>query len=103
MKPVASLFVLCALLGCDNPSTPIRTSSPSPPMPPQSFADSPVQQQPTVQQPIQKFEQPNSQVMTEPYRQAVTDHMVKQGSDRTEADAFTKALNDAQRDWEKNK
>ncbi len=45
-----------------------------------------------------------SQVMTESHRQATVDHMVGQGADRSEAEAFTRALNDAQREWEsKNK
>lgn len=48
----------------------------------------------------QQFISPDSKVMTEEYRRAVTDQVVKQGSDRTEAEAFTKTLNDAQREWE---
>lgn len=42
----------------------------------------------------------SSEVMTESERNWVVDHMVGQGADRTEADAFTRALNDAQREWE---
>ena len=33
-------------------------------------------------------------------RNAIVDGMVERGSDRIEADAFTRALNDAQRKWE---
>lgn len=44
----------------------------------------------------------SSQVMTEGQRGAVVDHMVGQGASREDADAFTKALNDAQREWEAN-
>ena len=43
-----------------------------------------------------------SQVMSESHRQATVDHMVGQGADRSEAEAFTRALNDAQREWEQN-
>tara|TARA_R100000005_G_C4895775_1_gene140336 strand:+ start:162 stop:398 length:237 start_codon:yes stop_codon:yes gene_type:complete len=43
-----------------------------------------------------------SQVMTEGQRSAVVDNMVGQGASREDADAFTKALNDAQREWEAN-
>ena len=43
-----------------------------------------------------------SQVMSESHRQATVDHMVGQGADRAEAEAFTRALNDAQREWEQN-
>ena len=42
----------------------------------------------------------SSEVMTESERDWVVDHMVGQGADRTEADAFTRALNEAQRQWE---
>jgi|TARA_R100001230_G_C5527181_1_gene62356 hypothetical protein len=42
----------------------------------------------------------SSEVMTESERNWVVDDMVRQGADRTEADAFTRALNDAQREWE---
>jgi hypothetical protein len=48
----------------------------------------------------QQFVSPDSKVMTDGYRRAITDQMVKQGADRTEAEAFTRALNDAQREWE---
>ena len=41
-----------------------------------------------------------SEVMPEERRQQVVDHMVGQGASRDEADAFTRALNDAQREWE---
>jgi len=44
----------------------------------------------------------NSDVMSESDRSFVVDHMVGQGADRSEAEAFTKALNDAQREWEAN-
>ena len=44
----------------------------------------------------------SSKVMTEGQRGAVVDHMVGQGASREDADAFTKALNEAQRDWENN-
>lgn len=44
----------------------------------------------------------DSQVMSESHRQATVDHMVGQGADRAEAEAFTRALNDAQREWEQN-
>ena len=42
----------------------------------------------------------SSDVMSESERQAIVDGMVGQGVDRTEADAFTRALNDAQREFE---
>jgi hypothetical protein len=45
----------------------------------------------------------DSEVMSESHRSDVVDHMVGQGADRAEAEAFTKALNDAQRDWENNR
>ena len=52
---------------------------------------------------IEKFVAPSSEVMTEEYRRAVTREMVKEGADPAEAEAFTKALNDAQRNWERRK
>ena len=42
----------------------------------------------------------SSDVMSESRRSDVVDHMVGQGADRAEADAFTRALNDAQREFE---
>ena len=45
----------------------------------------------------------DSQVMSESHRSDVVDHMVGQGANRAEAEAFTRALNDAQRDWENNR
>jgi uncharacterized lipoprotein YajG len=41
-----------------------------------------------------------SEVMSEGQRSAVVDHMVGQGASRSDADAFTRALNEAQREWE---
>lgn len=49
---------------------------------------------------IKKYVLSGSKVMTEEYRRAVTNQMIKQGTDPVEADATTKALNDAQREWE---
>lgn len=40
---------------------------------------------------------------SESYRRDVTDEMIKQGSDPTEAEAFTSELFKAQREWEANK
>ena len=40
---------------------------------------------------------------SESYRRDVTDKMIEQGSDPTEADAFTSELFKAQREWEANK
>ena len=40
---------------------------------------------------------------SESYRRDVTDEMVRQGSDPTEAEAFTSELFKAQREWEANK
>jgi len=45
----------------------------------------------------------SSQVMSESHRSNVVDHMVGQGADRSEAEAFTRALNQAQREWEANR
>ncbi len=45
----------------------------------------------------------NSDVMSESHRSDVVDHMVGQGASRSDADAFTKALNEAQREYEANK
>ncbi len=45
----------------------------------------------------------NSDVMSESKRSDVVDHMVGQGASRSDADAFTKALNEAQRDYEANR
>jgi hypothetical protein len=39
---------------------------------------------------------------SESYRRDVTDEMIKQGSDPTDAEAFTSELFKAQREWEKN-
>ncbi len=41
-----------------------------------------------------------AEVMPEGERKQVVDHMVGQGASRDEADAFTRALNEAQREWE---
>lgn len=41
-----------------------------------------------------------SEVMNEKDRGFVVDHMVGQGASRDEAEAFTRALNEAQREWE---
>ena len=46
---------------------------------------------------MQQFISPESKVMTEEYRRAVTDQMVTKGADRTEAEAFTRTLNDCNR------
>lgn len=59
--------------------------------------------QPTEYARPEDFVSPDSKVMTEGYRRAVTDQMERQGVDRTDAEAFTKALNDAQRDWERRR
>jgi hypothetical protein len=40
---------------------------------------------------------------SESYRRDVTDKMIEQGSDPTEAEAFTSELFKAQREWEANK
>ena len=40
---------------------------------------------------------------SESYRRDVTDEMINQGSDPTEAEAFTSELFKAQREWEANK
>ena len=40
---------------------------------------------------------------SESYRRDVTDEMIKQGSDPTDAEAFTSELFKAQREWEANK
>jgi hypothetical protein len=45
----------------------------------------------------------SSDVMSDSHRSNVVDHMVGQGASRSDADAFTKALNEAQRDYEANK
>lgn len=41
-----------------------------------------------------------SEVMSEKDRSFVVDHMVGQGANRDEAEAFTRALNEAQKEWE---
>ena len=41
-----------------------------------------------------------SQVMSQSDVDFTVDHMVGQGADRAEAQAFVDALNDAQREWE---
>lgn len=43
---------------------------------------------------------PTTEVMSESHRQDVVDQMVRQGADRTEADAFTRTLNELQREHE---
>tara|TARA_R110002020_G_C16220207_1_gene767600 strand:- start:325 stop:534 length:210 start_codon:yes stop_codon:yes gene_type:complete len=40
---------------------------------------------------------------SEEARRGVTDQMIEQGADPTEAEAFTSELYKAQREWEKNK
>ena len=65
----------CVFTGCESGSTSTTYSSPS---------------------------SSSSQVMSEGQRSAVVDNMVGQGATREDADAFTKALNEAQRDWENN-
>jgi len=81
--------VFCVILmaftiaGCDSSTT----SSPEATKPPTT----------------EQFVAPGSQVMTEEYRRAVTDEMVRQGADPTEAEAFTRALNEAQSEWEGNR
>jgi hypothetical protein len=44
-----------------------------------------------------------TQNTSESYRRDVTDKMIEQGSDPTEAEAFTSELFKAQREWEANK
>ena len=41
--------------------------------------------------------------MSESHRSDVVDHMVGQGASRSDAEAFTRALNEAQRDYEANR
>jgi len=44
-----------------------------------------------------------TQNTSESHRRDVTDRMIEQGSDPTEAEAFTSELFKAQREWEANK
>jgi len=69
----ALLVILLGLIGDDPPTTVPPTMSP-----PSRYTE----------------------VMSESMRRGVTNEMIKRGADPVEADAFTRALNDAQREWE---